>query len=401
MEEKVDQKPGNEIRVGYVGYLGFAGQISWAMILVHLPMLEPVVGGKTFSFAVGIAMGIACNIGRLLVFIYGRKFSFSVRVVSGAILSAVFTLGYFVIYACSGPWIPTPRLSVEEPGFWFGLGLALFGGAGNAQLLSTGYGIASLVSVNKPVANSLFFLGQAAAAAFCWPMKRLVYAATKNTELHLGIVMGITSVISLTLIPLYYKRLRGAIATAPTTETKSVSWSQSLRILRLTMLPNTILWLSFMCSYLVIPGEIMLWQLPSDSNETDLKLYLSLCVYVNLLADAFAKCLCVWFANDTRRLSRVLNHKWTPFVLLVLLIIRCGLMPLFYAPPNPEWARYLMLSFFGFIHGIIVSIALSMSSSRVSSADSDLAGYLSSFMIINGLLVGSGIGMIVRLVHSQ
>lgn len=401
MQEKEIDAKRNDIQVSYVGYLGFAGQIPWAMILVHLPMLEPVVGGKTFSFSVGIAMGIACNIIRLLVFIYGRKFSFSVRVVLGAILSAIFTFGYFVIYSCSSPWVPSSRPSVEQPGFWLGLGLALFGGAGNAQLLSTGYGVASLVSVDKPVANSLFVLGQAAAAALCWPMKRVVIAITENVQLHLGIVMGLTSLISLSLIPVYYFKLRVGISQLPANEAKSVTLAQSSKIVRQTMLPNMILWLSFMCTNLVSPGQILLWSIPSGANETNLKLYLSLCVYVNLIADACAKCLCVWFASDKRRLARLLDHKWTSVSLIALLIVRFTLAPLFFSPPSTEWARYTMLSVFGFIHGIIVSVSLSMSSSRVSKADSDLAGYLSSFAIINGMLAGSGAGMIARMVHSQ
>jgi hypothetical protein len=82
----------------YLWYLGFAAQIPWTTILVYLPVLESVLGGELFAFAVGIAMGLACNIFRFLVVVFGRKFTFTIRVIWGSVFSALFTIGYFVIY---------------------------------------------------------------------------------------------------------------------------------------------------------------------------------------------------------------------------------------------------------------------------------------------------------------
>ena len=383
--------------VGYVGYLGFGGQIPWAVILVHLPMLEPVVGGKLFSFSVGIAMGIACNLVRLYVLIFGRKFSFSARVVFGSVLSALFTFGYYVIYVCSEEGSDR---GVDHYGFWIGLALALLGGAGNAQLLSTGYGIASVVSFEKPLANSLFFLGQAAASALCWPFKRFMLALNPdNAALHLAIVMGVISLISLSLIPVFRYRLGPYTASKPVESKERVTCADASKIMHATLLPNCLLWLSFMCTNLVSPGQILVWKLPASSHTTDLKLYLSLCVYVPLVSDAVGKCCCAVVASQKHFFRKILNSNRTGLVLVGLLLVRVGMIPLFYFPPNQEWSRFLMLSVFGFLQGVVASLSLSLSSSRVSSNESDLTGYLSSFTIANGVLVGSVTGMLIRFIH--
>ena len=381
----------------YVGYLGFAGQIPWAMILVHLPMLEPVVGGKIFSFAVGIAMGVACNIVRFAVLMYGRSFTFNSRVVVGSIMSAIFTFGYFVLYLSQ---IEAGSLGVSSPGFWLGLGLALFGGAGNAQLLSTGYGIASMVASDNPVANNLFFLGQAAASTSCWPLKHLMTTITSNHGVHLGVIMGLMSLVSLSAIPVFFKRISTKL-TVPNQQ--KITCADCARIMRQTMFPSIVLWLSFMFTNLVTPGQVMRWGLPSTvSSASDIvtneKLYLSLCLYVNLLADALGRCMCVLLASNRDRFSKIIASRYISLLLVAMVLIRASLVPLFYAPPSTDWGRFILLCFFGLIHGVAVSLALSLGSARVAKSDSDLAGYLSSFTIINGLLMGSIGGIVIRVI---
>lgn len=400
--------PRHTVHVSYLGFLGFAGQIPWALILVHLPMLEPVVGGKVFSFAVGISMGIACNIVRMCVFLYGRNFTFSSRIVFGSIMSAIFTFGYFVIYACID--VPPNNMfgqevsATDQAGFWLGLSLALLGGAGNAQLLSTGYGIASIVSTQKPMANNVFFLGQAAAAATCWPLKHLISSMTINHTLHIGITMGFISLVSLSVIPVFYYRIQSRLLYwKPISENTNFSKCKNItRIMQQTIFPTCILWISFVATNLVTPGQVMRWG-PSltDSTSsimTDEKLYLSLCVYIHLVADAFGKTFCVILASNQARYMLMLKSSFMKPFLVSLILARIGILPLFYLPPQSDWGRFLLLSVFGLLHGIAVSFALSLGSSRVTASDSDLAGYLSSFSIINGLLVGSIAGIVVRLI---
>ena len=65
--------------IGWIGYLGFLAQLPWAMVLVYLALIQEMAGGGSFSFAVGIAMGVACNVVRFLVIWVGRRFSFFTR----------------------------------------------------------------------------------------------------------------------------------------------------------------------------------------------------------------------------------------------------------------------------------------------------------------------------------
>ena len=387
--------------MGYIGYLGFAAQVPWTMLLIYLPVLETVLGGSTFSYAVSIAMGLACNLIRLCVVVYGRRFTFRLRVLTGAVFSALFTAGYLVIYICSTPEEDTDtNTALHSLWFWLGLGLALLGGAGNAQLMSTGYGVASLVSVDRPVSNTLFFFGQAVASAACWPLKRLVESLTGSLSVQLGSLMGTISVVSLTVIPVYLLRIsRYSRLVAPHSETTSLKWTDVKRILRTTIYPILCLWVTYLCTNMVTPGQLMQWSAPVGEESallSDPKLYRSLCSYVHLLSDAVSKSVPVLLAVDRKRMHRILASRATPVVMGVLVLLRLCLVPLFYDPPGSTTGRFILLAIFGAMNGSAASLAISLCSYRTDPADTDVAGYLSSFAIINGLFVGSLGGMLVR-----
>lgn len=390
--------------VGWIGYMGFAAQIPWSTILVHLPILEPVLGGKSFSFAVGIAMGLACNLMRFLVVVWGRKFTFAFRVVSGAVLSALFVLGYFFIYVASSPLTVaemTSAVATESVGFWVGLTLALLGGAGNAQLMSTGYGVASIVSLDVPVANSLFFFGQAMAAATCWPLKETVESFAPSFESHLGIVMGIISLVALSIVPVFFGRVAKFPRIATSEIQEAVKMAQIRKVLRASLFPVLMLWSTYFCTNLVTPGQLLQWPLPETDSVspflTDPKKYRSLSAYVHLMSDAAGKMLPVFLAIRSSNIQAIIRAKCTPLVVLALLTVRMGLVPLFYFPPATAWARFVLLAAFGLLNGSAASVALSLASARVQPDESDVIGYLCSFAIINGLFVGSLVGMLSRL----
>ena len=402
-EKIVHRRPPRQPLLAYLGYLGFAAQLPWTVILVYLPILETVLGGPTFAYTVSIAMGLACNIIRLIVVFHGRRFTFLKRVVLGSVCSSLFTAGYFFIYLFSDPvddW-PAPHTSLC---FWLGLIVALIGGAGNAQLMSTGYGAASLVSHEKPVANTLFFFGQALASSFCWPLKRAVEALVPTTTTQVGISMCALSLVSLSILPVYlfrisrYSALKGA--TGPESGAP-LKWVDAKRIFRSTMFPITCLWMSYFCTNLVTPGQLMQWGVPEDQHEsellTDPKLYRSLCSYVHLLSDAVSKAVAVFIALRRDRMQRILDSRATPYVMVTLVAIRICLLPMFYLPPASAEGRFVLLAMFGGINGIIASLSISLCSSRVVLSDTDVAGYLSSFTIINGLFAGSLAGLLAKI----
>lgn len=402
----------NTCSVGYVGFLGFSAQIPWTIILVHLPVLETVLGGSMFSYALGIAMGLACNVVRFCVVFYGRMFTFGVRVFTGCLFSAFFTVGYFIIYVLSDPLSAEELASVSAErtwGFWLGLLLALFGGAGNAQLMSTGYGVASLMSQDNPVANNLFFFGQAMASAICWPLKCVVEQLVDSQTVRLGVLMGLISMISISIIPIYQYRLaqypRLSQFTIVSKSSTSLSCETALGIIRQTVSPMLVLWLTFFCTNMVTPGQLMQWRTPEGTEGTffheDAKLYRSLCSYVYLLGDAVGKTLVVFVACNKKRILGILKHSWTCRLMPVILGTRFSMMFLFYYPPDSLWGQISILVIFGLLNGIVASLALSLVSFRVDPVYSDVAGYLTSFVIINGLFSGSLAGMLVKVLRDQ
>lgn len=384
--------------VAYIGYLGFAAQIPWTVILVHLPILETVLGGSMFSYTLGIAMGLACNVIRFCVVVYGRMFTFRVRVLTGCMFSAFFTLGYYVIYVFSDPLsvIDLENVSAEKTwGFWLGLLLAVFGGAGNAQLMSTGYGVASLMAQERPVANNLFFFGQAMASATCWPLKCLIETVTEISEsARLAIVMGLVSAVSISIIPIYHCRI-SKIPGLHEVPPPEVGWSIVVKVFRETKGPMLVLWFSYFLTNMVTPGQLLQWPLPRSSEDNP-KFHRSLCSYVYLLGDAVGKTVPVFLALKRRRIEKILNHPGTWLFMIVIVIVRFCIMLLFYFPPVSFAGQVCMLGVFGFLNGFVASLALSQVSFRVDPALSDVAGYLSSFVIINGLFSGSLVGMLVK-----
>ena len=384
----------------YLWYLGFAAQIPWTIILVYLPLIESVLGGVLFSFAVGIAMGLACNIVRFLVVVFGRKFTFKVRVVWGSLCSAFFTFGFFIIVliGSSADW---PE-GVASIGFWLGLLVALLGGAGNAQLMSTGYGISAMISREKPIANSLFFFGQATASAVCWPLKLIVERMSSSVTIQSGISMSSISLISLSVIPLFvYRLVRFEAITKPSDSPQTtLTWHNAKRVFLQVWFPCTCLWLTYFCTNLVTPGQLMLWTLPvTDSTSaylTDSKLYRSLCSYTHLLADAIGKSILVLVSMSPGRIKAVLNFRYISHAAFFLLVVRFATVVLFFIPPSAAAPRFLFLAIFGLLNGFVASLCLSMSVHRSDPADTDLTGYINSFIIINGLFAGSVSGMLVH-----
>ena len=380
--------------IGYIGYLGFAAQIPWTIILVYLPIIESVVGGTTFAYTLSLAMGLACNIVRFCVVCYGRNFSLYKRIFFGAFLSCLFTFGYFAIYLGSDPNTNLPAVSTW--GFWVGLLVALLGGAGNAQLMSTGYGIASIVSIKKPIANTLFFFGQAMASALCWPLKTLVESFTQSQLVQIGVTMCLISLVSLSVIPVYTHRISRY---SNLQSDGTLSWSSAMGIFRKAMFPLTCLWLTYFCTNLVTPGQLLQWSVPMDDGNDlmrDDKWYRSLCSYVHLLSDAVGKSCVVAVAMNPLRMQAVLSSRWIKIALSVFVVVRICMLPLFYWPPDDVLGRFLFLVVYGLMNGLTASLAVSLCSASVGPGENDVAGYLSSFTIINGLFIGSLAGMLVR-----
>ena len=396
-----DSKPLSTPSVLYLWYLGFAAQIPWTIILVYLPLIEPILGGVLFSFAVGIAMGLACNIVRFLVVVFGRKFTFKVRVIWGSLCSSFFTLGFFIIVLV-GSNVDWENISgLKSMGFWLGLLVALLGGAGNAQLMSTGYGVSALISRDQPIANSLFFFGQATASASCWPLKLIIESIVPSWVAQAGIAMTSISVVSLSIIPMFLLRLSRspAIAAKPPTET-TLTFENAKRAFRKVWFPCTCLWLTYYCTNLVTPGQLMLWTLPETNSTsaflTDHKLYRSLCSYTHLLADALGKSVLVIISLKPNWIKFVLNFRYASHIAFFLLIVRFSITVFFFIPPPLASWRFVFLAIFGFLNGLVASLCLSLSIHRADPIDTDLTGYISSFIIINGLFAGSVTGILVH-----
>ena len=274
--------------------------------------------------------------------------------------------------------------------------VALLGGCGNALVMSTGYAISSIVSRDRPRANTFFFFGQAVAAALCWPTKALIEQLFSRSELaQLGAGMTLVSLLSLSAIPVFKWR----IAVVSEETTRKVGLREALGVVRQASLPLAALWVIYFSTGFVSPGQIMHWPLPSEPSSskllTDPKLYKSLCTYTFLLADAVGKALPLVVRNVSSFLGK---SRTASLLILVLVTARLSLVPLFFFPPDVVSVRFILLVCFGLLSGSAASLSISLASFRALD-QADIAGYLTSFAIINGIFMGSVAGMLVALVR--
>jgi hypothetical protein len=272
----------------------------------------------------------------------------------------------------------------------------------------------------------LFFFGQAAAAASCWPFKILIESITSHESVQIGVSMLTISLVSISIIPVFMLKIRYMASQGGPTEddtlsrdilksgpdsvivgrhqTGTLSWKNAQKILRQSWLPFTCLWLTYLCTNMVTPGQVTTWPLPTTKSEsgflTNPQLYRSLCSYTHLLADAFGKSLVVVLSMNAKRIRSFLTSRWSIICLLAMAACRIGLLVLFFLPPSDACFRFVVLSIFGILNGVVASLCVSLSTHRADSKDTDIAGYINSFIIINGLFIGSLFGMLTRLVRT-
>jgi hypothetical protein len=382
----------------FIGFFGFVTQLPWAIILVYLPYFETVCGGVTFSFAMSIFNSAASNIIRLLMIFFSRRIRLMVRVITGAALSLIAASAYMTLFAvCDRSDLGmSPSEAVRSVGFWLGLASAFVSGASNAQLMSTGYGLASTVSQHRPVANSLFFAGQSVATVICWPIKLLIESANDDPVVRVLGVMSASVLLSLSLIPVTHSRIQPFLP-PPAKDQPQVTLSDAGRVLRHTWLPGLILWVTYFVTMLVIPGQVMQWApVVSEGYMSDSKSYRSLCVYAYLIADASSKFLPILISASPDRMRSFLSSRIGPPTIGLLCFGRLVIVPFFIYPPAGIITRFVVLVTFGLTCGLSASLSLSLSTLQAPDKDKDLAGFLSSFLIINGLFFGSLTGILIR-----
>lgn len=379
--------------LGSLAYVGFAGQFPWTVLFVYLPVISPRLGGDLFPVALMIAMGAAGNSIRFAMVVRGNSFSDSFRLRVGSLSSCVFAVG-LIILNCT---FSDTTNGLSSVGFWLGLAFSMFGGVGTGLVLSSGYGIASAVSGEVPVANNVFFFGQAVAAIVSWPLKSLIeQIVPSNITAQICIGFGVSALCSLAVVTVHRLGIRNKL---PAPEVKAVEEKVSrVSILQKMAMPITLLWISFALTGLVSPGQVLRWSpFPESSSEflRDPKLHQSLCMYLLILADAFGKLIPILVSLYRDLLERIIINKITIFAVGLTVVCRAGLTPLFVYSPTSLVGQFCLIIAFGLSQGVCATLCLSLGSIRAKSTP-DIAGYISSFAIINGAFVGSISGMLLQ-----
>lgn len=395
-----------------LAFLGFAGQFPWTVVMVHIPILVPLLGGSLFAVSLSIAMGLAGNILRCSMMFWARSFSTYSRITTGAVCCVASAIGYTIMYVC----FEENDEGVHFFGFWIGLIVALVGGMGTALVLSSGYGIASAASRDAPLANNVFFFGQAIAAMVSWPLKsaletipRGAMSPDDSSILQLGLAMGIAAITAAAIIPVYkWKIHRKYVDIVPveedpekTTATNSTAVPWKIILWKLIM-PVSCIWVSFFATSMVSPGQLLRWPAFPDNSASflsDERLHKSLCIYLLILAEAVGKSIpiIISMTGKPSLLQTFLQYRHTEHLIICVIVARCALVPLFVYPPTSPAGQFILIAVFGISQGVCSSLCLSIASKKVPQEQADIAGYINSFTIVNGQFAGSIAGMLLRL----
>ncbi len=348
-----------------------------------------------------ILHGAASNLIRLVMVFYGRRLSLSFRVILGAVFVSIGSITYLLLYFVL-PRSDSPvdsAVAVRSIGFWFGLLAAFMTGAANAQLMSTGFAAASQVSRDYPVANSLFFAGQSVATILCWPIKLLIEFFTLDPTTRIVAVMIVNIILSVLMIPLCHFRISPFVQCE---DKSTLRLSQAVSVLKRVAVPVALLWLIYFGTPIVMPGQVMQWGVVvSEGYLSDSKSYRSLCAYIYLVSDALSKFIPVILSASPTRLDAFLGSRLCRAAIGAATVGRLALIPLFISPPDALVWRFLLLVGFGSMCGLPASLALSWTSHRVPPEQKDVAGFLASFLIMNGYFFGSLTGILLKSVLNQ
>ena len=383
-------------------FYGVSCVLFWSVFIMQLPFVAPYFGGIKVMFYVSMVYGLSSNISRVvLMFMHNRSGSkLSLRIDRLVYLGASVTaLGMFLFPICMGV------LSTSHPdiSFWICLGITAMVGAFNSLLVTGGF---ALMSLAPPVSGQFFLIGFTLTGIITWPFivsLRLISEAAgtsgDTTTLIVSIIsLSITGILCLMSIPMYrFKTSKNPYfisQLARDSVTPCNSRNGIIPVFRKIWPIILSLWSSRVITFALYPGLIGLWsphgQVPFSKN-----LYQSFLLYLGPVSDTIGQ-----FAFRFTPLSAKLGER----ALTILTIVRgLVLIPLFIQSAKfdetnsilaQDWFRILLMFFFSFSMGINYSLGNAIAPTKFDSPDDKYTvGVILSFVAMNGLFVGSLVGI--------
>ena len=379
-----------------------AGFLFWAILMIQMPFIDIYFGGPSVIFYLTFSYGLASNLARI-VLIYNANRSKASQAIQmrnlvnyGSIFTAISMAAYPVSMAILGK-------SNGDIGFWVCIVLAAMVGIWNSLLMNAGFGLMSMA----PEKSATFFLiGQTTTSIFTWPfiivLRLLVRAlgGDDQTDYIVGIIsLTFAAAVTLCTIPLYRYKTRChpvfahiLLNDSPVDDGRIRLQSRPIiAVFKTIYQPALAGWLCMLITFCVFPTQIALWNSQPDAPYS-VSEYRSFIIYSFAIADTIGRALPRIFARMQKVSDRtlLLCTFARGLVFVPLMLMSSHRTAEFFMQ---DWFRLVMVFMFGMTNGANYALANMLGPRRVEACDKMHVGTILSFTAINGLLVGSSIGV--------
>ena len=401
VSEPIEAPSGPYMQMVYYAVSGF---LFWAVLMIQLPLIDKFFGGPEVVFYVIFAYGFSSNLIRVFLLWYSSKTHHSQArqmknlIIYGSSMIAATMLAYPVSMAILGT-------ENEVTGFWVGIILASFMGLWVSLLMNAGF---NLMSLAPEKSASFFLLGQTATGIVTWPLLILLrFIVTKagaegdNVDLYVAIIsFGMAALIIAGCIPLYLFKTRyhpvfaSVLVDRPNTPSgpqKRPTKSHLKSVFYTIVTPAMCAWLCGVVTFSVFPSQVSRW-FPQTEGSYDVSVYRSFLIYTFSIADTIGRAsprlIPKLLAISNKALWVFTSTRGIVFIPLFLMTSNRTASLFTY-----DWFRLILIVLFGISNGSNFSTSNIVGPKRVQVADKIHAGTILSLVAVNGVFIGTLLGI--------
>jgi len=405
--ERVDVSPGPYWQMVYYAIIGF---MFWAILMVQIPFIDKYFGGPSVVFYLTFAYGLSSNITRVGLVVHAAKSRTSRAdqmknlILYGASFTALTLAGFPVSMALFG----TQNGHIT---FWVCIVLSALIGVWNSLLMNAGFG---LMSMAPDKSATYFLLGQTMTGVVSWPLIVLLRFIVNqiagsnraaSTDYTVAIItLSFAALLNLGTIPLYLLKTRfhpvfASILAVPSSDNifadvprRKPSFQALLNVFRAMLIPVFCGWLCGVITFTIYPSQVSLWNPSLVNAPYDPSLYRSFFLYMFSVSETLGRALFRLFPRLQRVSDRALLTATVlrGLVFIPLMILSSKKLPHVLAL---DPVRLVIMLLLGLSNGANFGLSTFIGPKRIPACDKMHAGTILSFTAVNGLFVGSMIGI--------
>lgn len=388
-----------------MAYYAVSGFLFWGLLMIQIPFIDGYFGGPGVIFYITFSYGLASNVIRVVLVWYGNRTKKSIAVQMTALINfgGAFTGLTMIAFPVAMTILGRDNGNIS---FWICIVLTSFMGIFNSLLMNAGFG---LMSMAPEKSASFFLLGQTMTGVFTWPiivgLRAIVNALGGGDETDYIVAvmsLSLSGLITMGTIPLYklktrhhpvFSHMLAPYQTPTGSPSNNPRRSRPIKaVFKSIWVPASASWISCLFTFAVFPSQVSLWQPSFTDALYDGPLFRSFLIYVYSIADTIGRML----PRLLHVLLSVTDRTFlTATVVRGIVFVPLMLLSSLKAPElfALDWWRLILIIVFGITNGTNFGLANMLAPRRVDACDKMHVGTILSFTAINGLFVGSLIGI--------